>query len=45
MSAELDGARQNAEYAKAIAHPRSAQEALANAILLIVQHLEKVSPR
>lgn len=45
MSAELEGARQNAEFVKRIAHPRSKEEMLASAILLVIQHLEKYEVR
>jgi hypothetical protein len=42
LSAELNGARRNAEYVKRIAAPHSADEVLANGLLLIVQYLEKL---
>lgn len=41
MTAELDGARQNAEFVHRVAHPKSQVDMLATAILLIIQHLEK----
>ena len=41
MSAELDGAAVNARYVEAVAFPNSKEDALAKAILLIIQHLEK----
>lgn len=42
MITELDGARQNAEMVKKITHPSDKYDMLASAILLIIQHLEKV---
>lgn len=41
MSAELDGARQNAQFVHRVAHPKSQIDMLATAILLIIQHMEK----
>ena len=41
---ELLGASQNAELVHRIAHPRSADDLLATAILLLVQYLEKRPP-
>jgi len=41
VSAELDGAQHNAELVKRIAHPKSQEDMLASALLLIIQHLEK----
>lgn len=41
MTAELQGARKNAETVRTIAPPRSQQQMLADAILLVIQHIEK----
>jgi hypothetical protein len=41
MSAELDGAKANAQHVAKVGFPLSNDVALANAMLLIIQHLEK----
>lgn len=45
VSAELDGARQNALSVKRITHPKDNYDMLASAILLVIQHLEKEAQR
>lgn len=42
MSAELIGARRDAELVEAVSFPRSKEQMLAKSLLLIIQHLEKV---
>jgi hypothetical protein len=41
VTAELQGAHRNAETAKVMTNPGSAERLLADAILMLIQHIEK----